>query len=165
MAAEQLNLDEEGNKSGRFRLIIMIAGALLLIAGSIGGTLYFSGALEEKAEDKKKELAELNPAFYLKLEPEFIVNFAGEQEVNYIQLEVQLMARDQYYIDEAVRNMPAIRHQILLLLSNQKYSELKTREGKEKLRADILAKVQEIIPGNPKVPGIEAVYFTMFVMQ
>lgn len=165
MPAQELNLDEEGKKTGPGKMIIMIVGVLLLIAGSIGGTLYFSGALEEKQDNKKKPLAEINPTLYLKLEPEFIVNFSAEQEVNYIQLEVQLMARQQIYIDQAVQNMPAIRNQILLLLSGQKYSELRTVAGKEKLRADILSKVQEIIGANPKVPGIEAVYFTMFIMQ
>ncbi len=75
------------------------------------------------------------------------------------------MVRDQFFVDEVMKKMPAIRHQILLILSNQKFVELKTKKGKEKLRADILNKVQEMIPGNPKVPAIEAVYFTMFVMQ
>ena len=165
MPAEELNLDEEGKKAGPAKMIILIVVALLLVAGSIGGTLYFSGALEKKHADEKKPLADINPTLYLKLEPEFIVNFSAEQEVNYIQLEIQLMARQQGYIDLAVQNMPAIRHQILLLLSGQKYTELRTAAGKEKLRADILAKVQEIIGANPKVPGIEAVYFTMFIMQ
>lgn len=143
----------------------MIVAAVLLIGGSVGGTLYFSGALDKKDEDKKKELAEISPTLYLKLEPEFVVNFTAEQAVSYIQLEIQLMARQQFYIDQAVQNMPAIRHQILLLLSGQKYSELRTVAGKEKLRADILSKVQEILGTNPKVPGIEAVYFTMFILQ
>ena len=165
MPPAELNLDEEEKKSGKGKMIMLIVGVLILMAGSIGGTLYFSGALEEKQDDKKKELAEITPTLYLKLEPEFIVNFTAEQEVNYIQLEIQLMARQQYYIDQVIQNMPAIRHQILLLLSGQQYAELRTREGKEKLRADILSKVQEILGTNPKVPGIEAVYFTMFIMQ
>ncbi len=165
MARDELNLDEEEKKSGPGKMIIMIVVAILLIGGSVGATLYFSGALEKTDEDKKKELAEINPTLYLKLEPEFIVNFTAEQEVNYIQLEIQLMARQQLYLDQAVQNMPAMRHQILLLLSGQKYSELRTLVGKEKLRADVLAKVQEVLGTNPKAPGIEAVYFTMFIMQ
>lgn len=165
MPAEELNLDEEGKKSGPGKMIVLIVAALLLIGASVGGTLYFSGALDNKDGDKQKQLTEITPTIYLKLEPEFVVNFSGDQEVNYIQLEIELMARQQIYIDQAVQNMPAIRHQILLLLSAQKYSELRTREGKEKLRGKILAKVQEIIGTSPKVPGIEAVYFTMFIMQ
>ena len=164
MPAEDLNLDEEG-KAGKKKFIIMIVGALLLIGGSIGGTLYFSGALDEKHEEPVKILSELNPAFYINLEPEFIVNFAGEQEASYMQIAIQLMTREQSFVEEAEKIMPAIRNQILLILSNQKFVELKTKEGKEKLRADILNKIQEMIPGNPKVPAIEAVYFTMFVMQ
>lgn len=165
MPPEELNLDEEGKKSGPGKMIIMIVLALLLIGGSIGGTLYFSGALEKNAEEEKKVLSEISPTLYLKLEPEFIVNFGAEQEVNYIQLEIQLMAREQHYIDQVVQNMPAIRHQILLLLSGQQYSELRTTAGKEKLRAEILSKIHEILQTTSQVPGIEAVYFTMFIMQ
>ena len=164
MPPEEINLDEEGGKKGTGKFILLVVGALLLIGGSIGGTLYFSGALEKDVEEKK-QLAEINPTLYLKLEPEFIVNFSGDQEVSYIQLEIQLMAREQFYLDQVVSNMPAIRHQILLILSGQKYSELRTSEGKEKLRTMILEKVQEIIGTNPKVPGIENVLFTMFIMQ
>ncbi len=165
MPAEELNLDEEGKKAGPAKMIIMIVVALVLVAASIGGTLYFSGALEKKHDDEEKPLAEVNPTLYLKLDPEFVVNFSSEQEVNYVQVEIQLMAREQSYIDLATQNMPAIRNQIILLLSGQKYTELKTPAGKDKLRADMLAKIQEIIGTNPKVPGIEAVYFTMFIMQ
>ncbi len=165
MPPEALNLDDEGKKSGPGKMIIMIIVVLLLIGASVGATLYFSGALEKKEEEVKKELAEISPSLYLKLEPEFIVNFSAEQDVNYIQLEIQLMARQQLYLDQVVQNMPAIRHQILLLLSGQKYNELKTLAGKEKLRADILAKVQEVLVSDPGTPSIEADYFTMFIMQ
>ncbi|MDH5444610.1 MAG: flagellar basal body-associated FliL family protein [Gammaproteobacteria bacterium] len=164
MPPEDLNLDEEG-KAGKGKFIIMIVGALLLIGASVGGTLYFSGALDKKDEVEEKVLAEINPTFYIDLEPEFVVNFAGDQEASYMQVGVQLMTRDQHFVDEAMKQMPVIRHQILLILSNQKFAELKTKEGKDKLRTEILNKLQEMIPGNPKVPGIEAVYFTMFVMQ
>ena len=164
MPPEDLNLDEEG-KGGKGKFIIMIVAALILVAGSIGGTLYFSGALDKKEEDQVKVISELNPTFYIKLEPEFIVNFAGDQEASYIQVEIELMTRDQSFVDEATKKMPAIRHQILLILSNQKFNELRTRDGKDKLRTDILNKIQEMIPGNPKVPAIESIYFTMFVMQ
>ena len=164
MPPEELNLDEEGKKSGG-KMIILIVVAVLLVVASIGGTLYFSGALNKKEEEKKDILAELNPTLYLKLEPEFIVNFSGDQEVSYIQVEIALMARQQYFLDQVTANMPAIRHQILLILSGQKYSELRTSEGKNKLRESILTMVQEIVGGTPKVPGIEAVHFTMFIMQ
>ena len=164
MPPEDLNLDEEG-KGGKGKLIIMIVAALILVAGSIGGTLFFSGALDKKDEEQVRLLSELNPTYYVKFEPEFIVNFAGDQDASYMQVELELMTRDQYFVDEITKQMPAIRHQILLILSNQKFLELKTKEGKNKLRQDILNKVQEMIPGNPKVPAVEAVYFTMFVMQ
>ena len=168
MPPDELDLDEQGKKLSPKKLIMLIVGIVLLVAGSVGGTLYFSGALEEKKDDKdaKQELAETQQSFYLPLDPEFIVNFGGEQSVSYMQINISLMARQQYYIEQATKNMPMIRHEILLILSSQNYVDLKTNEGKEKLRQTILQKVQEIvISQDPKAPGIEAVFFTHFIMQ
>lgn len=167
MPPDELDLDGEGSKTSPKKLILLIVVAILLVGGSVAATLIFTGALDEdKDKDKKEELADINQTFYLPLTPEFIVNFSGEQSVSYMQIEMAIMARQQHYLDMATTNMPMIRHEILLLLSNQKYDELRTKAGKEKLRQVVLAKLQEIvISQNPKAPSIEAVYFTNFIMQ
>ncbi|MDH5408010.1 MAG: flagellar basal body-associated FliL family protein [Gammaproteobacteria bacterium] len=168
MPPDELDLDEDGKKLSPKKLVILIISVLLLVAGSIGGTLYFSGALDEKKDEKEEDqqLKESQLSFYLPLDPEFIVNFGGEQSARYMQINISLMARQQYYIDQATKHMPRLRHEILLILSNQKYDDLKTEQGKSNLRQAILAKVQEIvISTDPKTPSIEAVFFTHFIMQ
>jgi flagellar FliL protein len=61
--------------------------------------------------------------------------------------------------------MPAIRDSVVMLLSTKEETALMSREGKEQLRAEILAEVQAVLEKNTGNPGIEAVYFTNFVMQ
>jgi flagellar FliL protein len=59
-----------------------------------------------------------------------------------------------------------IRNDLLLLLGNQTFDTLNSREGKEKLREESRQAVANIIKnegGNPK--NVEQLYFTSFVMQ
>jgi flagellar FliL protein len=59
-----------------------------------------------------------------------------------------------------------VKNDLLLLFGGQKYEELATREGKEKLRADALEAVRGIVgKAGGKAATVEALYFTSFVMQ
>jgi flagellar basal body-associated protein FliL len=53
-----------------------------------------------------------------------------------------------------------------MLLGNQKYEAISTREGKEKLQAASLESVRAVVKGAGGDAGkVEALYFTAFVMQ
>jgi len=162
----ELDLDSEDRKTSPMKIVLLAVAALILVGGSVGGTLYYTGFFgEDKKEKEDKKLEELKQTLYLPLEPAFIVNFNNEEAVSYLQVEMQLMSRNQYFLDQVVNNMPIIRHEILLIMSGQSYNELRSSEGKEKLRATILKKIREIIGQGDKVPGIEAVFFSSFIMQ
>jgi flagellar FliL protein len=77
---------------------------------------------------------------------------------------MELMAQDQKAIDSAAKNIPLIRNNLLLLMSNRNYQTLMSREGKEKLRQEALAEVRAV---QKKEGGadIDDVLFTSFVVQ
>jgi flagellar FliL protein len=52
-----------------------------------------------------------------------------------------------------------------MLFGGTDSGDLRTREGKEKLRADVLAELQKILTDETGEPGVEQVFFTSFVMQ
>ena len=52
-----------------------------------------------------------------------------------------------------------------LFRSSQTYDSVSTLEGKEALREEALSVIQEILEEETGDPGVEAVYFTSFVMQ
>jgi flagellar FliL protein len=184
MADDELDLDVE-KKAGKGKLIMIIAGVLLLIGIAVAVTLYFSGALtggdskDNEAKDAKPEI-EVKKAIYMKLSPAFVVNFEDSSTVSYMQLEIQAMAREQDALDLINEHMPVIRNNILLLLSTQKYEEISTAAGKEKLRGEILASIQKVLDEETTAANPEAekdadkstqsakvaeVYFTSFIMQ
>ena len=165
-------------------LIAAIAGALLIAAG--GGAWYFAqGAHPHKkaaaaAEGEGEAAAEAPadaatgdeegatssaPPQYVEMNPAFVVNLEDDEALRYMQIDIEVMTRDPAVADAVKLHMPVIRNNLLLLFGQKHYHELDTREGKEKLRAEALAEVQAVMTKEIGKPGVEALYFTSFVMQ
>ena len=166
--ADELELDVAAKpKSGR--LIWVLGGlGLLLVGVAIALTLYLTGVIGKANTDTPKTQGGtpvvVKPALYLPLDPAF-VNFEDQSNARFLQVEIQVMARDQATLDAVQRSAPVIRNNILLLLSSQKYDVVSTREGKEKLRGEILAAINKALHDGGSKDKVEAVYFTSFVMQ
>jgi len=95
-----------------------------------------------------------------------VTNFEAEQLVRFLQVTVQVMTHDPATAELVKANDPIIRNDLLLLFSNQKYADIATRAGKERLRDAALGAVRRVVTvagGNGD--RIDAVYFTSFVMQ
>lgn len=168
---------------GRKKLFIMIAIGVVVLGGAgAGGWLMFAGKHDDtaktaaskgkpntkasKAEKEKEEPAATGPSIYVALDPPFVVNFESEQLVRFLQVTAQVSTRDPETAELLKANDPMIRNDMLLLLGNQTYATVSTREGKEKLRAGALDTVRNVVKtagGKPK--NVEAVFFTSFVMQ
>jgi flagellar FliL protein len=149
---------------------LMIAIIAVVVLGAAGGGAWFflgksdpkkAHAAAEKAKEEHKA-----PPIYVALDPPFVVNFEAEQLVRFLQVTVQVMSRDPETIEIVKSNDPVVRNDLLLLLGNQHYDTISSRDGKEKLRAQALAAVRKVVTGaGGKADKIEAVYFTSFVMQ
>ena len=145
-------------------LLLTIAAIVLL--GLVGGAAWYlfvgSSAKKDHAATKVAAL----PPIYIALDPPFVVNFEAEQLVRFLQVTVQVMTRDLETAEVLKANDPVVRNDLLLLLGNQHYETISTREGKEKLRAQALGAVRKVVANaGGKADKIEAVYFTSFVMQ
>src|SRR6202789_882773 len=103
-------------------------------------------------------------AVYYAIDPPMVVNFEDGSAVRFLQITMELMAHDPKAIDTAQKNIPLIRNNLLLLMSNRNYQTLMSREGKEKLRQEALAEVRAV---QKKEGGsdIDDVLFTSFVVQ
>jgi flagellar FliL protein len=115
------------------------------------------------AEPEKKQ--PLEPAQYVSLDPAFVVSFDEEDGTRYVQLQVQAMTRNEKTIEEIKKHSPALRNAFLFLLNGYKLEDLTTLAGKEKLRADLTTKANEVLAKNGSTGQIEELYFTNFVIQ
>ncbi len=121
----------------------------------------------DKAEKPGK--APKAPPVYLPMDPPLVVSLEDKGAIRFLQVTVEVMARDEKILDDVKTHMPVIRNNLLMLFGGQTIATLTTREDKEKLRTQALAEVQKVLKDNPrkdKVKGsVEDLYFTSFVVQ
>jgi flagellar FliL protein len=154
----------EGEAPPKSKKMLFIILAIVLLAGGGGGAFFFLKGGKGAAD--KAEVKPVLPPIYVNLDPPFVVNFEAESMVRFLQVTVSIMTRDMQVEEIIKKNDPRIRNDLLLLLSNQQYKDISTREGKEKLRAASLEAVRGIVKGaGGEGEKIEDLYFTAFVMQ
>jgi flagellar protein FliL len=103
-------------------------------------------------------------SIYYAIDPPLVVNFEDGSVVRFLQITMELMAHDQKAIDSATKNIPLIRNNLLLLMSNRNYQSLMSRDGKDKLRAEALAEVNDVQKKQGGEP-VDDLLFTSFVVQ
>ncbi len=103
-------------------------------------------------------------AVYYAIDPPLVVNFEDGSAVRFLQITMEVMAHDPKAIDSVQKNVPLIRNNLLLLMSNRNYQSLMSREGKEKLREEALAEIRAV---QKKESGMDVddLLFTSFVVQ
>lgn len=181
--------------SGLFMMMGVSIGALLVVGMSVGITLYLvkddtpmtvslvpaqedtkaEGEEDEEAEaDKQAEAEEAEeeevvrpdkPPLYKSLNPPFTVNFEVGGRIHFLQVSLQVMARDAKIIDAVTNHKPMLRNNILLKLSDLDYSRISVRAGRDEMRKQILEVVRESLKKETENFEVEEVYFTNFVMQ
>jgi flagellar FliL protein len=134
---------------GSKKLIIILAAVLLLVlvGGGAAVMLLKKKPVAEDGEDgaeatetpaKPKAHAKSDhPPTFVPLDP-FTVNLADKDVDRFAQVGVTLQVEDPKFADQIKAYMPAIRSNVLMVLSHKTAVELLTREGKEKLAKDIM---------------------------
>ncbi|WAC72554.1 flagellar basal body-associated FliL family protein [Roseateles sp. SL47] len=131
---------------GKKKLIIIIAIVLVLVLAGVGALLMMkkkaAAAAEEEggaAEETHAPAAHAKPGTpptFVPLDP-FTVNLADKEVDRFAQVGITLEVADPKFADQLKAYMPAIRNNVLLVLSHKTSAELLTVEGKEKLAREI----------------------------
>ena len=161
---EEIVEGEEGEEAPpKSKKLLFIILAVVLLGGG-GGAWFFLKGDSHKAE--AKAVVPALPPIYVNLDPPFVVNFEAESMVRFLQITVSIMTRDPHTEELVKKNDPRIRNDLLMLLGNQHYDTISTREGKENLQAQSLESVRTVVKGaGGESEKVEALYFTAFVMQ
>ena len=172
-------------KKSKMMLIIILLLVVVAGAGGFFGWKHFkakadmtaqaagSGHEEEESSDdekpkrgkkkKKKEKEHEGEGATVNFEP-FLVNLADKEASRYVKTSIRLLVANKESAETIAKGetlMPRMRDTILTLLSTKTAEEMTSNEGKEKLKKEILEKVNEYLPEE----GAEDVFFTDFVVQ
>jgi flagellar FliL protein len=166
MAKKPLQKEDDQKK-----LIIIVGAAVLLlvIGGGVAAWLLLGGHTASQGKEgpvsapMEAVRAEKGPVTYQPLTPVFVVSLPGHPRL----LQVGLVVRfyDPKLGEFLQHNDPALRNGVLDLLSGQDGQALKTRTGKEKLRAALKKEINELIRRYNGPGEIDQVYYSSFVTQ
>lgn len=161
----------DGKKKKPILLFIIIGVVVLLAAG--GGLFFFlySAPSDEQiareiaqeeagatAKPAKKDMPDIGVT--IPLNP-FVVNLADPKARHFLKVTIVLEVDSDKTKEEVDKLMPAIRNDIIMLLSSQTLEDVISLEGKVRLRDGISARISRIIGGNKLLN----VYFDTFVVQ
>lgn len=157
------------------KIIIIGVAAVVVLALGGGAAFYFLGGSKDEAmvegeaatgegSGEVKEV-ELDPPIYHALNPDFVIAFQDPRNVRFVKASIEVMVRDDNVIDDLKLHMPAVRDAVIMLFSTKTEDDLIMQEGKEKFRAEILQVIRDTLESLTGAPGVEAVYFSNFVMQ
>lgn len=168
--ADEENQNEEGTeKSGGMMKLVMFGGIglVLLAVGVFAGPAIMNMISPPEVEEAAAEEGpKSGPAIYTSLHPPLVVNFkdaAGDS--HFMQITMEVMARDQGVINSVREHVAVIRNALILLYSGVVYEEITTREGKEQMLADGLAEINKVMADMTGEGDVEAVFFTALVIQ
>ena len=125
----------------KFKKMLLIVALAVLVLGLGGGGGWFYLSKKNVALDDEEQAHDVpapkGPPTYLPID-NMVVNLADPGGEKVAQVGVTLELSDAKAPDKVKVYMPAIRSDVLLLISQRTAEELLLREGKERLAADIL---------------------------
>lgn len=161
------NIAEEAGGKSKKKLFVIIGIVVLVLAVGGGAAVFLMGGDDEEAAEGEEAVTEevSAPPQYFAIEPALVVNFEDSRRVRFLQVTLEVMARDKAAIEAVQLHMPVIRNNLNLLFSQQDPAVIATREGKEQLQQQTLTEIQKVLDAQGAEANIEQVYFTSFVMQ
>jgi len=161
------------------KLIPMIGSAVVLVAGATTALWYlgvgpFAGgapkhaeataAIEDDGHGGGEEGGHGEsggkPAGILALEP-FIANLADDGGRRYLKATFQIDFGKADVPPAMESHLPQVRDLLLTLFTSKTFDDIRTPEGKQQLREEIIARVNQVLDRDL----VKAVYFTEFIVQ
>ncbi len=141
--------------------VVGLAVILLVVAGGTFAVIKYvrSGWVTAAAAKPKKETVQST----LNLEP-FLVNLADKEATRFVKVTFRLGLNEKKIEEEIGQDnvfLAAARDSIISLLTVKTSEEILTPEGKDKLRQEILARVNAVVPKGK----VLEVYIVDFVVQ
>ncbi|MEC6821941.1 flagellar basal body-associated protein FliL [Photobacterium piscicola] len=156
--------------AGNRKKTIIISLVILLVSVVIGGGIWFFTA--PSAEAKAAEVGSTSTqsplkmsAYYIVLPEPFIFNVSGKERDRVVQIKVQLMVRGEQNEALAKKHVPLVESVLLQTFAAATVEQLRQPQGREQLRQQALTTVQATMNKMTKMPVVERVLFTGFVMQ
>ena len=176
-----------GGKKSKKLIIIGAATAVLLLAGGGAGFVFLGGSEEHAEEDAVADAGEHSESMenddsgghdvdVASEEPAgggpaamgsiyqldtFVVNITDRDRDRYLKIKAEFELSDPSVSEELDQRIPHIRDIVISLLGNKSFEEIRSMEGKDLLREEILQRVNAMLTTGKA----RRIFFTEFVVQ
>jgi flagellar FliL protein len=163
------NTEVAGAKKGKMKLLLIPIVLVLLVVVAAGmakmGVLPIPGLASQKGGTEKQGGAkatesQVSMGAVYTMRP-FIVNLADEAGGRYLKVKFEMELNSKDLISEVEKRMPQLTDSVIMLLSSKRYKDIASYEGKDRLRNEILLRLNSFLTTG----FIKKIYFTEFVMQ
>lgn len=192
MADEEIEVEGK-KKSPLIKIIVIALVAILVLAGTVVGTLFVTGFFDKKdtiaaeealknlesgaannkagtAEAAPQKVAKESPELqrfensYMELEKPLVSNLTNTRKV--IQLNLAIMTHyDERVFKNAKKHEFALRSVALDVMRQMTEADLAKPEFRKELAAKIREEMNAVLQKYEDFGGIEEVFFTSFVVQ
>ncbi|WP_169763865.1 flagellar basal body-associated protein FliL [Campylobacter mucosalis] len=176
--AEEVKEKEE--KKGGKGILIAIIGVVLVLLLVVGGLIVFLLSGDDEAANAATQQPQQQTATqaasakqpgkrssdYMNMGPiypldQFIVNLLSENGSRFLKTKIDLEQSAETLTPELDKKKALLRDIIIRTLSSKTYEEVSTAKGKDRLKDEIVSKINEVLSDG----YIKNIYFTDFVVQ
>ncbi len=153
---------------------VIIVGALitlLIIGGEVStisrGFLSHSSGLPDTVRgwigDRNPD-STVSDAVYQSLGPTFVFSTVRDDSLQFVQVMIEVGAREQSVLEDVRRHIPEVRHRVAIALQEWEASDGHTASERESLRMTVLEVVNRVLQEYGS-NDVDSINFTAFVVQ
>lgn len=102
---------------------------------------------------------------YVSLGDPMVLNLSGTSRLTFLQISADVLVRDSDAEETIKLHVPAIRHSLIMLLSEQKASDIKSPDKREEIRRQATAQVQSLMVDLSGSNDISDILFSSILVQ
>jgi len=102
---------------------------------------------------------------YVSLGEPMVLNLSGKRKLTFLQLSADVLLSDSDAEETIKTHVPAIRHSLIMLLSEQDAGDIKAPGKREEIRQQATAQVQQLIAELSGDQHVSEVLFSSILVQ
>ena len=102
---------------------------------------------------------------YISLGDPMVLNLSGSRRLTFLQLSADVLVSDSDAEETIKTHVPAIRHNLIMLLSEQKAGDIKSPARREEIRLQATSQVQALIADLSGSAVVSEILFSSILVQ
>ena len=102
---------------------------------------------------------------YVSLGDPMVLNLSGSRRLTFLQLSADVLVSDSDAEATIKTHVPAIRHSLIMLLSEQKAGDIKSPARREEIRQQATSQVQALIADLSGSQEVSEILFSSILVQ